>query len=50
MKKLNTRKIRRKQNKSKRKYKKRGGNADLSKLFMNSNPLETISQMAGITR
>jgi hypothetical protein len=50
MQKLNTRKIRRKQNKSKCRYKKRGGNADLGKLFMNTNPLETISQIAGITR
>jgi hypothetical protein len=47
----NTRKLKRKNNKSRRKYlKKRGGNADVSNLFMNSNPLIRISQMAGITR
>jgi len=46
-----SRKIKRKNNKSRRKnLKKRGGNADLSNLFMNSNPLVTISQMSGITR
>jgi hypothetical protein len=47
----NTRKLKRKNNKSRRKYlKKRGGsNTDLSNLFMNSNPLVRISQMAGIT-
>jgi hypothetical protein len=47
----NTRKLKRKNNKSRRKYlKKRGGNADVSNLFMNSNPLVRISQMAGLTR
>jgi hypothetical protein len=47
----NTRKLKRKNNKSRRKYlKKRGGNADVSNLFMNSNPLIRISQMAGLTR
>ena len=47
----NTRKSKRKNNKSKQKYlKKRGGNADLSNLFMNSNPLIRISQMAGLTK
>jgi hypothetical protein len=47
----NTRKTKRKNNKSRRKYlKKRGGNADVSNLFMNSNPLVRISQMAGLTR
>jgi hypothetical protein len=47
----NTRKLKRKNNKSRRKYlKKRGGNVDVSNLFMNSNPLVRISQMAGITR
>jgi hypothetical protein len=48
---IHTRKLKRKNNKSKRRYlKKRGGNADVSNLFMNSNPLVRISQMAGITR
>ena len=46
-----TYKNRRRKNKSKRRQlKKRGGNADLSNFFMNSNPLTTISQMVGITK
>jgi len=46
----NTRKLKRKNNKSRRKYlKKRGGNEDLSKLFMKTNPLVNLSQMSGLT-
>jgi hypothetical protein len=46
-----TYKNKRRKNKSKRRQlKKRGGNADLGNLFINSNPLTTFSQMIGITK